>query len=215
MCRGRLRRESTHWEETTMQIRHWARLLVSAALVALVAAPALSVNDEKEVTVANLNLLHGFACDPATPDDGSHAERRALPQLGRLADKASQWLAARRSAAWTCRSGSCRLKPQGFPRASGQPVWKARGAVTRSPETWSDPRGWEAEVHDEPLITGWACGCCCADTGMISRMRIVPRPRAAAAFCRSAVRPTSPETSAPASLNLGVEGALVSGEGGL
>src|SRR5215813_6102562 len=33
------------------------------------------------------------------------------------------------------------------------------GAVIRSPETWSDPRGWEPKVHGEPLRTGWACGC--------------------------------------------------------
>ena len=32
-------------------------------------------------------------------------------------------------------------------------------AVIRSPETWSDPRGWEAKVPCEPLITCWACGC--------------------------------------------------------
>ncbi len=59
-----------------MQIRHWTRLLVGAALVALVAGPALSVNDEEEVTVANLNLLHGFACDPAAPDDGDQCRVR-------------------------------------------------------------------------------------------------------------------------------------------
>src|SRR5712691_2901935 len=33
------------------------------------------------------------------------------------------------------------------------------GAVIRSPETWSDPRGWEPKVHGEPLRTCWACGC--------------------------------------------------------
>ncbi len=59
-----------------MQIRHWTRLLVGAALVALVTGPALSVNDEEEVTVANLNLLHGFACDPAAPDDGDQCRVR-------------------------------------------------------------------------------------------------------------------------------------------
>jgi hypothetical protein len=31
--------------------------------------------------------------------------------------------------------------------------------VTRSPETWSNPRGWEAKVKYKPLITGWTCGC--------------------------------------------------------
>ena len=32
-------------------------------------------------------------------------------------------------------------------------------AVIRSPETWSDPRGWELKVQCEPLRTCWACGC--------------------------------------------------------
>src|SRR5712691_3324720 len=32
-------------------------------------------------------------------------------------------------------------------------------AVIRSPETWSDPRGWEPKVQREPLRTCWACGC--------------------------------------------------------
>src|SRR4051812_15099718 len=27
----------------------------------------------------------------------------------------------------------------------------SEGAVIRSPETWSDPRGWEPKVHREPL----------------------------------------------------------------
>src|SRR5713101_8604118 len=35
----------------------------------------------------------------------------------------------------------------------------SEGAVIRSPETWSDPRGWEPKVHGEPLRTCWACGC--------------------------------------------------------
>jgi len=32
-------------------------------------------------------------------------------------------------------------------------------AVIRSPETWSNPRGWEPKVQCEPLRTCWACGC--------------------------------------------------------
>src|SRR6266705_3262680 len=35
----------------------------------------------------------------------------------------------------------------------------SEGAVIRSPETWSDPRGWEPKVHREPLRTCWVCGC--------------------------------------------------------
>src|SRR6266702_5894242 len=35
----------------------------------------------------------------------------------------------------------------------------SEGAVIRSPETWSDPRGWEPKVQCEPLRTCWACGC--------------------------------------------------------
>ena len=35
----------------------------------------------------------------------------------------------------------------------------SEGAVIRSSETWSNPRGWEPKVQCEPLRTCWTCGC--------------------------------------------------------
>jgi endonuclease/exonuclease/phosphatase family metal-dependent hydrolase len=64
---------------------------VFAVLLALcVAAPAVAAsepikNKTKNVEVANLNILHGFACDPGFPDEGDQC--RVVERMDRLIEE--------------------------------------------------------------------------------------------------------------------------------
>ena len=60
----------------SMRIGNWTCLLALGVCfgLAIAVSPAIADDDdENNVTVVNLNILHGFACDPAAPDDGDHS----------------------------------------------------------------------------------------------------------------------------------------------
>ena len=59
-----------------MRTRSSLLVLASLLLLGVLASSATAKNDEEEVRAANLNLLHGFACDPAAPDDGDQCRVR-------------------------------------------------------------------------------------------------------------------------------------------
>ena len=57
----------------SMRIGTWTCLLALGVCfgLAIAVSPAIADgDDENNVTVVNLNILHDFACDPAAPDDG-------------------------------------------------------------------------------------------------------------------------------------------------
>ena len=60
-----------------------------------------------------------------------------------------------------CESGHFAVWKRAVPRNRMREIFTygSVGAVIRSPETWSNPRGWEPKVQCEPLRTCWACGC--------------------------------------------------------
>ena len=66
-------------------VRVFAVLLTLCFAAPVIAAGKPIKNKTKHVEVANLNILHGFACDPLSPDDGDQC--RVVERMDRLIEE--------------------------------------------------------------------------------------------------------------------------------
>ena len=62
--------ERTACGDTKMRIARWSLAAATVACTVSLGFSAPADPKDRDITVANLNLLHGFACDPAVPETG-------------------------------------------------------------------------------------------------------------------------------------------------